>query len=112
MVAAKCNASANVRELQLTVLESKARIGKDWTPKGKEMKRLWTVRFCNCGGFIYCDKCELPCEHDRLCPECHGYDWKPERVRDIIDLLIAKDVGWLYRTKREAFASIEYDSLA
>jgi hypothetical protein len=76
------------------------------------MKQLWTVNFCNCGGFIYCQECELPCEHDRLCPQCHGYDFYPAKCRDIIELLVAQDTNELYRTRRAAMASIVEDSLA
>lgn len=70
-------------------------------------KRMWTVNFCDCGGYIFCSDCEMPCEHDQLCPQCRGYDWYPAKLRDAIDYLVAADVGWLYRTKADAMASIE-----
>lgn len=72
-------------------------------------KRMWTVSYCECrgAGMVICLDCEMPCDHDQLCPQCRGYEWYAHRVRDVIDFLTAKDVGWLYRTKRDAFASIE-----
>ena len=71
------------------------------------MAQLWTVEFCDCGGFEYCTNCELPCDHDRLCRDCRGWEWHSVKVLDFIALLVAKDAGWLYRTQREAWASIE-----
>lgn len=68
----------------------------------------WTVNFCNCDfGFVYCQDCELPCDHDELCPRCRGWEWYPVKIRDVIDLIVAKDAGWLYRTRRDAWATIE-----
>lgn len=71
------------------------------------MKRVWTVEFCDCGGFEYCRECELPCDHDKLCARCRGWEWFPRRVTDAIDFIVAKSAGWIYRTRRDAWASIE-----
>lgn len=70
---------------------------------------LWTVNFCNCGGFEYCDKCELPCEHDRLCRRCQGWEYYPAKIITWIEMaLVQTSVGFgPYRTKRDAWASIE-----
>lgn len=79
------------------------------------MKTFWTVGFCDhCHGAGYdiCLKCEMPCEHDQLCPQCRGYEWYPAKVRDGIEYIVAKDAGWLYTSRRDAMSSIEYGSLA
>lgn len=77
----------------------------------------WTVEACeSCGGsgWDYCHRCEMPCDHDELCRACKGYNWLPVRITDQWKLLAIQHFArWeLFRTKRAAFASIEYDSLA
>jgi len=70
---------------------------------------MWTVHPCNqCDdGFIYCLECERFCDHDRICPQCLGGAWFPFKCRDMIDMIAAG--RWLYRTKREAWASIDLE---
>jgi DnaJ-class molecular chaperone len=70
------------------------------------MKALWTLEACpTCegSGFDYCEKCERRCEHDRLCPTCHGNEQVPVKLEGFA--LIAHSLvgcGTVYRTKREA----------
>lgn len=78
---------------------------------------MWTVNECeSCGGsgWDYCHKCEMPCDHDKLCSACNGHNWLPVRITNPMMILAIKSFApWeLFRTKRDAFASIEYDSLA
>jgi len=77
---------------------------------------MWTVNECeSCGGgWDYCHKCETPCDHDKLCSACKGHSWLPARITSPWTLLAIKSFSpWeLFRTKRDALASIEYDSLA
>jgi hypothetical protein len=56
----------------------------------------------------------MPCDHDKLCSACNGHNWLPVRITNPMMILAIKSFApWeLFRTKRDAFASIEYDSLA
>jgi hypothetical protein len=79
----------------------------------------WTVSECErCFGFglLPCLTCERSCDHDRLCPDCKGYGWRPVKVTDPMGLLMLasadKYLWGPWNTRREAFATIEYDSLA
>lgn len=76
---------------------------------------MWTVEECKrCygSGWLYCHACEMLCNHDRLCPDCKGYNWLPVRVFGFELLAVQAWRPWeLYRTRRDAFATIENDPL-
>ena len=79
---------------------------------------MWTVKECErClgGGMLYCPNCEMPCEHDQLCNVCKGYNWLPVKVTNPFELLALTSDTYIWgpwRTRRQAFATIEYYSLA
>lgn len=70
---------------------------------------MWTVSFCDCNGFEYCNKCESPCEHDQLCRRCHGWEWYPVKILTWMDMAIVRNALGFgpYRTRRSAWESIE-----
>ena len=71
---------------------------------------MWTVNYCNCdGGFEYCHNCEEPCDHDKLCRRCRGWEWYPAKITNWIEMAVVKTSHGFgpYRTRRDAWASIE-----
>ena len=71
----------------------------------------WVLESCpdkeECAeGMIYCRscKCEEPCEHDKLCPQCHGYGWVVRRAVTPFDIM----GGNLYPTRAAAMREIDW----
>lgn len=63
----------------------------------------WLLVPCDCeDGFApFCRECEAACDHDVLCPLCHGTGERPQKA-DAIDLLVG---GEFYPTRRAAIAA-------
>lgn len=62
-----------------------------------------TCPSCEGSGWQFCQRCEECCEHDRICPRCHGAGEKPRRAEPWMALTSLT----LYRTRAEALAVIE-----
>jgi hypothetical protein len=70
---------------------------------------MWTVRECGCDvGMAFCMECERACDHDEICGRCKGGAWYPDKA-DAWDIAIGVD---LYRTRRDAELSINYERVS
>lgn len=66
----------------------------------------WVLRYCeepHCADGIIPGKCDCPsaCDHDTLCPRCHGTSYEPVPA-DFFDLLDGSDI---FKTAAKALAA-------